>query len=68
VAVSSKVVLAMGLIIGWQLRWFALGAGLLLLAFAATMTLALGLKAPLDFSVFAAAAGAFLAVTCGQKV
>jgi uncharacterized membrane protein YphA (DoxX/SURF4 family) len=64
----AEVVLAMGLIIGWQLRWFALGAGLLLLAFAATMTLALGLKAPLDFSVFAAAAGAFLlAVTCGQK-
>jgi hypothetical protein len=30
------------------------------LAFAITMTLALGLKAPLDFSVFVAAAGAFL--------
>jgi hypothetical protein len=56
------------LLIGWQLRWFALAAGLLLLAFAATMTLALGLKAPLDFSVFAAAAGAFLlAVTSGRK-
>jgi hypothetical protein len=32
------------------------------------MTLALGLKAPLDFSVFTAAAGAFLlAVSSGRK-
>jgi putative oxidoreductase len=56
----AEVVLGIGLLIGWQLRWFALGAGLLLLSFAATMTLALGPKAPLDFSVFAAAGGAFL--------
>src|SRR5215471_2461106 len=50
----AEVVLAIGLLIGWQLRWFAVGAGLLLLFFAITMTLALGVKAPLDFSVFAA--------------
>jgi putative oxidoreductase len=56
----AEVVLAIGLLIGWQLRWFALAAGLLLLSFAITMTLALGVKAPLDFSVFAAAGGAFL--------
>jgi putative oxidoreductase len=56
----AEVALGIGLLIGWQLRWFALGAGLLLLSFAATMTLALGPKAPLDFSVFAAAGGAFL--------
>src|SRR6201998_1739853 len=56
----AEVILAIGLLIGWQLRWFALAAGLLLLSFAITMTLALGLKAPLDFSVFAAAGAAFL--------
>jgi uncharacterized membrane protein YphA (DoxX/SURF4 family) len=56
----AEVVLAIGLLIGWQLRWFALAAGLLLLSFAITMTLALGVKAPLDYSVFAAAGGAFL--------
>ena len=56
----AEVVLAIGLLIGWQLRWFAVAAGLLLLSFAITMTLALGVKAPLDFSVFAAAGGAFL--------
>ena len=63
----AEVVLAIGLLIGWQLRWFALAAGLLLLSFAITMTLALGVKAPLDFSVFAAAGGAFLlAASSGQ--
>jgi uncharacterized membrane protein YphA (DoxX/SURF4 family) len=59
-ATAAEVVLGIGLLIGWQLRWFALAAGLLLLSFAITMTLALGVKAPLDFSVFAAAGGAFL--------
>jgi len=57
---AAEVVLAVGLLVGWQLRWFALASGILLLAFAITMTLALGLKAPLDFSVFVATAGAFL--------
>ena len=59
-ATVAEVALSIGLLIGWQLRWFALAAGLLLLSFAITMTLALGVKAPLDFSVFAAAGGAFL--------
>jgi uncharacterized membrane protein YphA (DoxX/SURF4 family) len=59
-ATVAEVVLGIGLLIGWQLRWFALAAGLLLLSFAITMTLALGVKAALDFSVFAAAGGAFL--------
>ena len=59
-ATVAEVVLGIGLLIGWQLRWFALAAGLLLLSFAITMTLALGVKAPLDFSVFAAAGGVFL--------
>jgi uncharacterized membrane protein YphA (DoxX/SURF4 family) len=63
----AEVVLAVGLLIGWQLRWFALTAGLLLLSFAITMTLALGVKAPLDFSVFAAAGGAFLLAASADK-
>jgi hypothetical protein len=63
----AEMILAIGLLVGWQLRWFALTAGLLLLSFAITMTLALGVKAPLDFSVFAAAGGAFLlAATSGK--
>lgn len=66
-ATVAEMVLGIGLLIGWQLRWFALAAGLLLLSFAITMTLALGVKAPLDFSVFAAAGGAFLLAASAGK-
>jgi len=52
--------LALALLIGWKLRWVSLASALLLLSFAATMTVALGPKAPLSFSVFTAAAAAFL--------
>ena len=58
-ATFGEIVFACGLIVGQQLRWFALGSGILLLLFALTMTLALGIKAPLNYSVFAASAGAF---------
>lgn len=56
----AEVVFAIGLLIGWRLRLFALLSGLLMLIFAATMVFAIGIKAPLDYSVFGAAAGAFL--------
>ena len=62
-ATFSEIVFAVGLIVGWQLRWFALGSGLLLLCFALAMTFALGIKAPLNYSVFAASAGAFFLAT-----
>jgi len=58
-ATFGETVLAVGLIVGWQIRWFALGSGLLLLCFALAMTFALGIKTPLNYSVFAASAGAF---------
>lgn len=48
------------LLIGWKTRVTALCSGLLLLAFALSMTFSLGVKAPLNFSVFTAAAAAFL--------
>ena len=59
-ATAAETFIAAGLVVGWQLRWFALAAGLLLLSFAVTMTMATGIKGPLDYSVFGAAAGAFL--------
>jgi putative oxidoreductase len=65
-ATFGEIVFAVGLIVGWQLRWFALGSGLLLLAFALTMTLALGIKAPVNYSVFAASAGAFFLAASTQ--
>jgi len=69
VATGLEVLLAIGLLVGWRLPWVALGSGCLLLAFASTMTLALGIKAPLDFSVFTAAASAFLLalVAAGER-
>ena len=47
-------------IVGLYPRIVAAAAGLLLLAFALTMTLALAVKAPLDLSGFSACAGVFL--------
>jgi uncharacterized membrane protein YphA (DoxX/SURF4 family) len=60
IATICEVVFAIGLLIGWRLNWFALGAGLLLTLFAVTMAAAFGPKSPLDYSVPSAAAAAFL--------
>jgi len=55
-----EVALAIGLLIGFRLGAVALATALLLLAFAITMTIALGAESPLSYSVWSAAAGAFL--------
>ncbi|MCA8993623.1 MAG: hypothetical protein KDA69_02655 [Planctomycetaceae bacterium] len=60
IATILEIVIAVGLLIGWQLRWFALGAAVLLTLFGTTMLVAFGLKPPLDYSVFSAASAAFL--------
>jgi uncharacterized membrane protein YphA (DoxX/SURF4 family) len=48
-----------GLIIGWKIRWMALGSAVLLLFFGLAMSLSTGIKSPLDYSVFTAAAASF---------
>jgi uncharacterized membrane protein YphA (DoxX/SURF4 family) len=58
-ATALEIALAVALLVGYRLRDTAFASGLLLTAFAVTMTLATGIKAPLDYSVFTAAAGAF---------
>ena len=60
VATVAEVTLALLLLTGYRLRWTAYASAVLLLLFGVTMTVALGVKAPLDYSVFAAAAAAFL--------
>ena len=55
-----EVALAVGLMVGVRLRAVALASGILLLVFAVAMTIALGPEAPLSYSVWSAAAGAFL--------
>ena len=59
-ATVLEVALAVGLVAGVRLRAVALASGALLLVFAASMTVALGPEPPLSYSVWSAAAGAFL--------
>ena len=59
-ATAAETVLGGALLLGMLPRLIAALSGMLLLAFALTMTVALGVKAPLDASVFSASAGAFL--------
>ena len=60
VATIAEVVLAVLLLVGYRLAWTAATSGVLLLLFGVAMTAALGPKAPLDYSVYAAAGAAFL--------
>jgi uncharacterized membrane protein YphA (DoxX/SURF4 family) len=62
-----EAILGVLLILGLYPRIVALAAGLLLLAFAVAMTCALGVKAPLDLSVFTASAGAFLLAAISSR-
>jgi hypothetical protein len=57
---AAEVIVAGGLLVGWRLHWWAFAAAALLLVFALAMTCALGVKAPTDYSVWTAAAAAFL--------
>lgn len=66
IATSAEALLGVGLLIGWHTRAAAVLSGFLLILFGVTMTAALGVKAPLDFSVFSAAGGAFLLGTCAE--
>lgn len=66
VATCAEALFGILLVLGWQTRITALCSGILLLLFAATMTAALGIKAPLDYSVFSGAGGAFLLAGCGE--
>jgi uncharacterized membrane protein YphA (DoxX/SURF4 family) len=60
VATVAETTLGIALLIGIFTRVAALLSGTMLMFFALAMTFALGIKAPLDFSVFSASAGAFL--------
>ena len=65
-ATFAEILLGLALVLGFFTRVAALLSGLMLLAFALTMTFALGVKAPLDSSVFSASAGAFLLAGYGE--
>lgn len=58
-ATIAETLFGLLLLFGFQTKKVALLSGLLLLMFAIAMTVSLGIKAPLDYSVFTAAAAAF---------
>ncbi len=66
VVTVAETVLGSALITGFQTRRVAAASGALLLAFAFGMTVGTGIKAPLNYSVFSAAAGALLLATAGS--
>ena len=62
-ATVAETLFGLLLVLGWKTRLTSLLSGILLTTFALSMTLALGVKAPLDYSVFSAAGGALLLAT-----
>jgi len=64
IATAAETLFGLLLVLGWKTRVTALLSGVLLITFALTMTIALGVKAPLNASVFSAAGGALLLATC----
>lgn len=59
-ATILEIIFGILLIIGFKIRWVAMGTGILTLLFALSMTLAYSIKAPLDYSVIIDSAAAFL--------
>ncbi|MDH6252738.1 putative oxidoreductase [Chryseobacterium sp. H1D6B] len=59
-ATFLEIALPLLLLFGYKTKIAAYGAGFLLLIFALSMSMALGVKAPLDYSVWVGSAGAFL--------
>lgn len=59
-ATVAELVLGVLLLIGAWPRWTALASALLLLLFGAAMAVSMGVKEPLDYSVFSASAAAAL--------
>jgi putative oxidoreductase len=67
VATAVEVALAVLLLVGYRLRLVAYASAALLFLFAVAMAVSLGVKSPLDYSVFAAAAAALLLGTNAKK-
>ena len=63
ISTGAEVLSGLLLLVGWHTRITAVLSGILLMSFGVAMTLALGVKAPLDASVFSAAGGALLLAT-----
>jgi uncharacterized membrane protein YphA (DoxX/SURF4 family) len=67
IATVAEIIFAVFLLLGYKTELFARLSGVLLLLFALSMTFSLGIKAPFDYSVFAASAAAFALSTIKEK-
>jgi uncharacterized membrane protein YphA (DoxX/SURF4 family) len=59
-ATFLEIVFSLLLLSGYQLKWTATVTGVLLLVFALSMSVSLGVKSPLDYSVWVGSAASFL--------
>lgn len=66
-ATLLEILLAVGLIIGFRIKETSFCSAVLLLSFALSMSFTIGIKAPLDYSVFSASAAAFLLYSTQTK-
>lgn len=64
IATGAEILFGVLLLVGWHTRAAALLSGLLLVTFGVAMTLALGVKAPLNFAVLTGIGGALLLANC----
>ena len=66
-ATIAETLLGILLILGFRLRWTAVGAAVLLAMFGTAMAISFGIKQPLDYSVFSASGAAVLLAICAGK-
>jgi putative oxidoreductase len=60
ISTALEIAFGAGLLVGYKLKYVAYGAAVLFALFALAMTWSVGVKQPLDYSVFADAGGALL--------
>ena len=66
-ATIVETTLAVSLLVGFRLRWTALGSAIILAWFGTAMALTAGLKSPLDYSVFSGSAASLLIAAYESK-
>lgn len=65
-ATSLEIIFALFLLLGYKTKLTAFATGIILLLFALSTSMTLGIKAPLDYSVWVGSAAAFLLATHNQ--
>lgn len=60
IATALEILFALLLLVSFKTKLIAIASGVMLLVFALTMSISIGIKAPLDYSVWTGAAACFL--------